>query len=153
MAIVTAEVLPEAEKQQLSYITMGQMRFKLAVAKQHPLATQQAVSLAQVLNYAFACPSSSPFCGLERGKGSDGWLDKQYPRNINYRCDDFNTLVSIVKNSHQLAYMPDIAIDANNLHALAVTDFSYLYQEQYYLLYKPSLAEGWLNQFIGKIKQ
>jgi len=151
IAIVTAEVLGEASKQQLRHVPLGQTVFQLAVAKQHTLATQEPVQLSQVLKYTFACPSSSPFCGVQRGRGSDGWPDGQHQRKIGYRSDDFSTLISIVKSGNCLAYMPNIAIDSNNLHPLAVQDFDYQYEEKYYLLYKPSLAQGWLNQFITKL--
>ena len=152
IAIVTDEVMPELNGLELVAKPLGKTCFKIACSPEHVLANKNPnITIKQLLANDFVCPASSPFCGVERGIGSDGWPDKDYPRKIKYRTDDFNSLISIVKQGRALAYVPDIIINENALVSLAIDGFNHHIIESYSLVYKPSTAHGWLNQLIGSI--
>lgn len=155
IAIVTNEALADVDAFALESVLLGVTTGTVVASHQHEIFKafpDGIVRMEDLLNYAFVCPKTSPFCGIERGIGSDGWLDHKYPRNISCRSDDFNTLLSIVNHGKALAYIPDIAIDANKQSAIKVIDFSNHYQEQFSLVYKPSAADGWLNHLMHKLK-
>ena len=152
IAIVTDEVLSELPSLALAAKPLGKTSFKLACSTEHLLANQQKeIDVSLALNYDFVCPASSPFCGIERGIGSDGWPDKKYPRKIKYRTDDFNSLLTLVKQGSALAYVPDIVIKENGLKEVKLQGFNHQVDEAYSLVYKPSMAYGWLNRLIDNI--
>jgi DNA-binding transcriptional LysR family regulator len=156
IAIVTNDILPDLSAFGLESILLGSTTGTVVAGHQHPIFEKfpdGIVNIKDLLNYAFVCPKTSPFCGIERGTGSDGWLDHKYPRNISCRSDDFSSLLSLVNHGRALAYIPNIAIDNHKQKKLTVSDFSNPYQEKFSLVYKPSAADGWLNHLIYQLKQ
>jgi len=156
LAVVTSEALPGIESRGLASLPLGKTQFKLAISNKHPLYVKHTASpvlLASVLKYPFVCPASSPFCGVVRGVGSDGWPDNKYPRKIRYRTDDFNALVTLVQQGRAIAFIPDLVIKSNDLVTPDIVEFDYQYQEEYCLVYKPSVAFGWLNKLVASYKQ
>jgi len=157
IAIVTDEALADFSRENFESIPLGITTFKLAISPLHPQFQQwqnaQSLTLKDILEYPFACPASSPFCGVTRGLGSDGWADKQHPRRIAFRSDDYNALLMLIKQGHAIGYIPDFAIETNALHCIEVSDFTYHYQEPYSFVYKPSMAFGWLNGLAEQLKR
>jgi len=157
IAVVTDEVLHNSISPDIATVPLGKTTFKIVAAKSHPLFRElsqqpkQCLSVKDILKYAFVCPKNSPFCGISRGIGSDGWPDQAFPRNIAFRCDDFSALLSLVKQGHAIAYVPDFTIEDNDLAVVTMDDFNYSYQEAYSLVYKPSAAYGWLNHLVSQL--
>ena len=54
--------------------------------------------------------------------------------------------MSLVNHGIALAYVPDFVAKSHNLIAINVVDYAYLNQEKIELVYKKSLASGWLAQ-------
>lgn len=113
-----------------------------------PTTRQVNVSTAQVLQYDFACPNRSLFCGLERGARSDGWRDDQLPRRIRFWLEDLQLLMALVRSGQALAYLPDFALADPSLVRLKVSDCAYECVEQAYLVWRPATASGWQNKLL-----
>jgi DNA-binding transcriptional LysR family regulator len=111
-------------------------------------ARQVDVTTAQVLQYDFACPNRSLFCGLERGARSDGWRDDQLPRRIRFWLEDLQLLMALVRSGQALAYLPDFALADPSLVRLKVSDCAYECVEQAYLVWRPATASGWQNKLL-----
>ncbi|WDE02258.1 LysR family transcriptional regulator [Thalassomonas actiniarum] len=155
LAIVTNEALTNIDTTDLHSVLLGTTTLKMVAAPCHRLFSHYPtgkMTLKQLLAYAFVCPSSSPFCGIVRGIGSDGWPDQQFPRNIAFRTDDFSSLLSIVSQGQAVAYVPDFVITSKALRVIELVDFKYHAQETYSLVYKPAMADGWLKKLIAKVK-
>ncbi|WDE08899.1 LysR family transcriptional regulator [Thalassomonas viridans] len=155
IAIVTGEALSDAHLADLDSVLLGTTTFKVIAAGSHQLFSHHPegkMTLKQLLAYPFVCPSSSPFCGIVRGIGSDGWPDQQFPRNIAFRTDDFSSLLSIVSQGQAIAYVPDFVITSSAFRAIELVDFQYHYREEYSLVYKPAMADGWLNRLVAKVQ-
>jgi len=157
IAVVTDEALHNSMSADIATVPLGKTTFKVVAAKNHPLFSdlkqqqKECLSVKDILKYEFVCPKSSPFCGISRGIGSDGWPDQAYPRDIAFRCDDFSALLSLVKQGHAIAYVPGFTIEDNDLAVVTMIDFNYTYQEAYSLVYKPSMAYGWLNHLVSQL--
>jgi len=154
IAVVTDEVLAGLATFALSSVSLGTTKYQVIAGHQHEIFTvfpKGKVSIDDLLKYCFICPKTSPFCGIERGVGSDGWLDHEYPRKILFRSDDLSALLSIVNQGQTLAYVPDTVIDTDRFRVIDIAGYANQYQEAYSLVYKPSTAEGWLNQLISSL--
>mgnify|MGYP000745250485 CR=1 FL=1 len=152
IAIVTDEVLINVEDGRLSLIPLGGTSSKIIASHQHAIFDvfpQGKLTMNELLNYDFICPKTSPFCGIERGIGSDGWPDYMYPRMISFRSDDINSQLSLVSQSAGLAYVADVIIDKDKVRVVEVIDFDDENVENYSLVYRASTADGWLNQLIS----
>ena len=101
-----------------------------------------SATAAQVLQYDFACPSHSLFCGEGRGARSDGWRDDQLPRKIRYWTDDLQLLLGFVHSGAALAYLPDFALHDGELVRIDVTDAAYICQEQAALVFDGARVAG-----------
>lgn len=119
-----------------------------AVAERRLCAT-----VAQVLQYDFACPSHSLFCGEGRGARSDGWRDDQWPRKIRYWTDDLQLLLGFVHSGAALAYLPDFALHDDELVRIDVTDAAYICQEQAALVFDGARAPAWLRHLAQNVAQ
>jgi len=136
----------------LSHISLGDIDFKVVAAKEHSLFKKYPngqLTSEELNDFVFACPSVSPFCGIKRGVGSDGWQDDKYPRTIGFRSNDFSVLISLVKQNLALAYVPDFIASQYDLQVIDVTDYTATNKEEVAMFYKPSLASGWLNKFMS----
>jgi DNA-binding transcriptional LysR family regulator len=117
--------------------------------KKHPDGNLRIIELGQ---FGFACPNVSPFCGIKRGVGSDGWRDDEVARSITYRCNDFSVLMSLVNRGLALAYVPDFVAQSLGLMPVKLLDYDHDVQEHVELIYKPSLASGWLSRLTRSIQ-
>ena len=99
----------------------------------------------QVLAHDFACPPRSMFCGVQRGARSDGWRDDQLPRKIRYWTDDIHLLLGFVKSGAALAYLPDFALEDEELVRIHVSDCAYECVEQVALVWNKAHAAEWLQ--------
>ncbi len=155
IAIVTDEALSDAASTAYEKISLGTTIFQLAVSSKHPSYVKSLstpLMLDDVLAFPFACPVSSPFCGITRGLGSDGWLDDKNPRKIAFRSDDYNAMLMLIQQGHAVGYIPDFAIVSNGLKSLEIKDFAYDYEESFSFVFKPSEAHGWLNALADKLQ-
>ena len=156
LAIATSFAMEEREKDpSLHHISLGSSTYVVAAAENHAAVTEAkngALTSQSLYGYAFACPDVSPFCGIKRGIGSDGWRDDKVPRSIRYRCNDFGTLISIVRQGLALAYVPDFIAKSHNLTSVDVLGYDFYHTEHFELVYKPSMASGWLNRFVDSVK-
>ena len=105
-----------------------------------------SATAAQVLQYEFACPSHSLFCGERRGARSDGWRDDQLPRKIRYWTDDLQLLLAFVKSGAALAYLPDFALHDPALVRIDVADAAFTCRELAALVFDGASAPLWLRQ-------
>lgn len=153
IAIVTQEALSVDSQTQLESTPIGFTHFRLVMGINHTLSNRKPLELAELLKQPFVCPATSVFCGLERGVGSDSWPDKIHPRKIRYRTDDFSSLLSIVERGQALAYIPALAIDKNRMIDITPSNFEHGNKEEYFLVYRPSFAHGWLNQLMMNVKK
>jgi len=155
LALVTRFALEESSYgEDFSSIHLGTSVFKVVAAVQHPLFKRfpdGKVTVDQLREFGFACPSVSLFCGTKRGGGSDGWRDEKIPRTISYRCSELSVLMSVVNNGTALAYVPDFIADNAGLKVIDVVGCEHICQEHIELIYKPSLAVGWLQRFTRSI--
>jgi len=151
LALVTPVAMNDSNHNgDFARISIGQTNYEVVASNSHPLVKQfpdRKLSSKQLNPFGFACPNVSPFCGVKRGVGSDNWRDDKVPRNINYRCNDFSVLLSLVSRGLALAYVPEFVAKSHDLQIIDVYDYGYECQEKVELVYKPSLAFGWLNQF------
>jgi len=147
-------VLERRNVNELSRVVLGDTGFKVVAAANHILFKDfpgGEINSAQLQSYVFACPSVSPFCGIKRGVGSDGWQDEKVPRTIGFRCNDFSVLMSLVNQGDALAYVPDFIAEQYGLNVVEISDLEHVNKEVVALYYKPSRATGWLNRFINSI--
>lgn len=156
LALVTQVALDESSQtQDFEHIGLGNTQFKVVAAASHPLFEQYPngqLTKQQLYWFGFACPNVSPFCGIKRGIGSDGWRDDKVPRTISHRCNDFSVLTSLVSHGSALAYVPDFVAKGFGFEVIDVLDCDYTCEEHIVLVFKPSLAAGWLTQFTASIR-
>lgn len=136
-------------------LPLAETTFHIVASKKHPIfthANKEKITLQKLKFYAFACPNLSPFCGIKRGEGSDGWRDDKVARNIKYICDDFSLLLSLVEEGVALAYMPDFIAKQIGLCVVDIDGLGFNHKESIQLLYSPSQAEGWLSKLVDHIK-
>lgn len=155
IAVVTNEVLDDLEAFGLSSVSLGTTQYEIVAGNEHGIFTHYpdgVLPVQALLQYPFVCSKTSPFCGIERGVGSDGWPDRQFPRKILSRSDDLNALLSIVNQNHMLAYIPDLLINNDRVRVITLSEHSPQYAEDYSLVYMPSNADGWLNRLINKLQ-
>jgi DNA-binding transcriptional LysR family regulator len=166
-AIVTGEVTEgrgEHWSEEWMATPLGGVVQHLVAGRSHPLAQALAAgepagpapgaavlraTTAQVLEYDFACPSRSLFCGVQRGARSDGWRDDQLPRKIRYWTDDLQLLLAFVKSGEALAYLPDFALDDPGLVRIQVSDCAFVCSEQVALVWNRARAPDWLRTLAG----
>jgi DNA-binding transcriptional LysR family regulator len=158
-ALVTGVAVNATLPAGLEAIPLGNITMQLAAGLSHPLvadapasrrgASSVTVRTAQVLQHAFACPSRSAFCGLDRGTRSDGWRDDQLPRRIRFWLEDLQLLTALVRAGQALAFLPDFALKEAGLVRLRVSDCPYECVEEAYLAWRPDVASGWQNQLVS----
>jgi DNA-binding transcriptional LysR family regulator len=153
IALVTKAGLNDNnQKNDLNHISLGTTGYQLVASASHSIFNEfpsETVPIEAIQKYGFACPSVSPFCGIRRGVGSDGWRDDKIQRRIKYRCDDFSVLLSLVKKGLALAYVPDFVAVSHGFESIAIEGWEQTNEEESVLVYKPSLAHGWLNTFAA----
>ncbi|WP_440877197.1 LysR family transcriptional regulator [Thalassotalea sp. PLHSN55] len=156
IAIVTDAAIAGESKPELTTISLGSTCSKLIASPEHAIFNafpEGKVTMNALLTHGFVCPNTSPFCGIARGVGSDGWPDHQFSRKIPFRTDDISSLLSVVKQGAALAYVPDVIIDEAQFRIIELTDVAINNVEAYSLVYRTSTADGWLNQLVTAIKK
>jgi len=146
--------LERGTSNELKSIALAETEFKVVADRNHGIFSDfpdGRILSEELLSYGFACPNVSPFCGIKRGIGSDGWHDDVMPRNIAFRCDDFNLLILLVKQGAALAYVPDFIAKQHHLAIVEVIDNTHINKEIIELFYQPSKSSGWLNHLIASI--
>lgn len=158
-ALVTGVAVEAALPTGLEALPLGSMTMRLAAGQAHPLLkiakksknkeVPYTATTQQVLQFDFACPDRSLFCGVARGARSDGWRDDQLPRKIRYWLEDLQLLMALVKSNQALAYLPDFALPDHDLVRVKVSDCPYECTENCWLIWKPLTASGWQNKLIN----
>ncbi|NMH59420.1 LysR family transcriptional regulator [Alteromonas ponticola] len=153
IAIVTGQALSEKHPD-LHAVRLSGSVFQVAADKRHPILQKYSdghLPRKDLDALAFAVPAVSPFCGIERGIGSDGWRDDKIPRLIRYRCDDFDSLIKLVKQGWTLSYLPDYVIQEEGFSKLTVKDCPFTCHEDIYLVWRGTMVDGWLNKLINEL--
>jgi DNA-binding transcriptional LysR family regulator len=155
LALVSARALASGPHSHLAaglqQRPLGTLRMRLGCGPDHRFAGQARVDLAAVLDADFAAPTRSLFCGLPRGRGSDGWREDQLPRRVRYWVDDLHVLVDLVRRGLAMAYLPEAVLVRGGLQVLEIEDCPYSCEEQAVLLWRPAQASGWLQRFVDAI--
>ncbi|MBV8657233.1 MAG: LysR family transcriptional regulator [Burkholderiales bacterium] len=157
-ALVTRFAVEQGLPARLEARSLGMIQMQLACGATHPLVAQaeplsdrtHGVTTAQVLQYDFACPNRSPFCGIERGTRADGWRDDMLPRRVRYWLEDMQVLIALVRQGQALAYLPDFALQDERLARLNVRDCPYHCEEEAMLVWQPDRAHGW-HQYMADL--
>ncbi len=172
-ALVSGLAISNSMDAKLGSLPLGEISMQLAVAHTHALlqapvdpqnssahksATLRAaksvrLKWAKVLEHAFACPTRSLFCGLERGARADGWRDDQLPRKIQFWSDDFQVLLGLVQSGAALAYLPDFVVQNQGLVRVTVSDCPYRCMESAHLVWRTDSLLSWQNAFLSALKR
>lgn len=150
-ALVTESALKQGFVAGMASAELTPITMQLAAGPSHVLCARgegasdpaPAPKWAEVRPYPFACPGRSWFGGLERGHRADGWRDDQLSRRIRFWVDDMHVLLSLVRDGHALAYLPDTVIKDNGLVHLPVVDCEYRCVESIHAAWRPGHASGW----------
>lgn len=148
VAIVTKNALSKQDSKWLSSIFLTKCDFSIGCSSQFK-AKFNAKPFSQ---WPFACPTVSPFCGIERGTGNDNWPDKNTMRTIAFKADQFASLLHLVKHHLACAYLPSYVINQEQLQTMPSPQFDHTYDEEMLLCWQPSLASGWLNQLTHEVQ-
>lgn len=125
---------------------IGKIQMQVAAAPNHPLVQKYPKpSIEQVLNFKFAVPSVSPYCGEARGTGCDGWQNQVFPRKQNIIVDDYSILSQIVRSGQALAYLPDFWLRECGLVEVNIIDYPHTSHEQILLAsHQPQILDDFL---------
>ena len=145
-ALITSAIEEQIPKS-IASRELGKVEMQVAAAPNHPLVKRNTqISIEQLLNYNFAVPSVSPYCGEARGIGCDGWQNQLFPRKQNIVVDDYSILSQIVRSGQALAYLPDFWLRECGLVEVAIKDFPHEYHEQILLV---SHQQQLLDEFMA----
>ncbi|OCQ23684.1 hypothetical protein A7985_07010 [Pseudoalteromonas luteoviolacea] len=150
LAIVTGEVVKDLPND-IHLTKLGELTMQIAMGQSHPMRKHKSICSTQLVQYPFAAPDTSPFCGEQRGIGCDGWLAPKVGRNIKWVVNDYAVLGQLVKSGLALAYLPDYIVREWQLCELPECSENLEYTEQVYLLSHES-APSWLNQLLEDLK-
>lgn len=156
-ALVTQEALDSPHwSPEWDATDLGELALNVIAASRHPLAQmgqrgRKPVQAVDVLEYPFASPARSLFCGVARGSRSDGWRDDLLPRTIRYWADDLEVLLGFVREGRALAYLPDFAAGEHGLVGIRVVDLGFSSTEQVRLVWNPLRAPRWLRELAASL--
>jgi len=156
-ALVTQEALDSPHwSPEWDATDLGELALNVIAASRHPLAQmgqrgRKPVQAVDVLEYPFASPARSLFCGVARGSRSDGWRDDLLPRTIRYWADDLQVLLGFVREGRALAYLPDFAAGEHGLAGIRVVDLGFSSTEQVRLVWNPQRAPRWLRELAASL--
>ncbi len=154
LALVTQFATDNSKYKNFESLSLKESVFCIVAASHHPIVkacdSNGEISDEQLIKHAFVSPTVSPFCGLNRGDDSDGWKHKDIIRKLTYRCNDFSILLNLVEQGLALAYVPDFIATEHQLVRIKLKDVSQSdASEAIQLVYKPSMASGWLKHIVG----
>ncbi|WP_444910079.1 LysR family transcriptional regulator [Microbulbifer sp. TRSA005] len=102
------------------------------------------VPIEVVQQYPFAAPRISPFCGEERGIGSDGWGDNLPVRKVQVVVNDYGVLCGLVKTGQFLALLPEgLAEDIGGAKIDVAGNFTEP-REEIFIAWR-GVSDGWLE--------
>lgn len=152
LALISGEALRQGQNRHLAESLerrpLRALRMQLVCGASHGLAQRRQLSVESVLDYDFVVPTRSLFCGLPRGRASDGWREDRLPRRIRYWVDDLQLMLDLVSRGAALAYLPAFAVERCGLRVLSLEDCPYVCEERVWLLWRPAQASGWLRRFV-----
>ncbi|WP_125559573.1 LysR family transcriptional regulator [Pseudoalteromonas rubra] len=148
---LTTQLIRSRLNEDLEMVTIGELTLKLAVGKTHPLAGKHSVTSAELANYPFAVPNTSPFCGELRGFSCDGWPHSNLKREIKWIVNDYAALCELVKCGLAVAFLPDYMIEAWQLTQLEVDSNLKNDTEQVCLIYRQH-APAWIKALAEEVK-
>ncbi|WP_444916607.1 LysR substrate-binding domain-containing protein [Microbulbifer sp. JMSA003] len=149
LALITGAVLGQLSST-MDARPLGSVSMCIAAGPDHSLIVEQGVevkaSLSNILQYPFAAPRISPFCGEERGIGSDGWPEINYPRKVQVVVNDYGVLCQLVKNNRLLAFLPEPLITEIGGVIVRVEDGDIKSSEELFVVGRKTNA-SWLSKF------
>ncbi|KNC66591.1 LysR family transcriptional regulator [Pseudoalteromonas ardens] len=148
---LTTQLIQPHLNEDLEMVTIGELTLNLAVGKTHPLAGKRSVTSAELVNYPFAVPNTSPFCGELRGLSCDGWSNSSLKREAKWIVNDYAALCELVKYGLAVAYLPDYMIEAWQLIQLEVASNLNNDTEQVCLIYRQH-APAWIKALAEEVK-
>ncbi|SDZ75399.1 LysR family transcriptional regulator [Microbulbifer marinus] len=139
----------------MSVRAIGSTTMRVAAAPSHPLVAGRKerpveVTTTTILQYPFAAPTVSPFCGEERGIGSDGWREDALPRRIGAVVNDYGVLCSMVMDGELLAYLPEQLLGEIGAVRIKVVDCPYHCTENLIVVWRGG-RESWLDRLVPAI--
>ncbi|WP_323843811.1 LysR family transcriptional regulator [Microbulbifer magnicolonia] len=139
----------------MSVRAIGSTTMRVAAAPMHPLVSGRKerpveVTTDRILQYPFAAPRISPFCGEERGIGSDGWREDALPRRVSVVVNDYGVLCSLVMEGQLLAYLPEHLLGEIGAVRVKVVDCPYQCTENLLFVWRGDSA-GWLDSLLQDI--
>ena len=134
---------------------LSNFNFKLACGNElfNQLSHSLPLTNPTIQALPFAIPAVSPFCGRDSQQSTDSWPDHIISRNIWFICEDYLSLIKLVKESKCVAYLPEFIIQQEQLAPLAVEAISEHHKEKIYMMWRPSRSEGWLNNFVYSVEK
>jgi DNA-binding transcriptional LysR family regulator len=139
----------------LAAVALGSTEFRVAAGPAHPLgqtANPPAVAIADLLQHDFVAPLTPPFASLHNQSATDGWRDDVFARKIRYRTDNLLLVQQLLSQGRALAYLPDYAIAAWQLHTVPVTGCPYRCVQDVAMVYRPSLGQGWVAFLVDALR-
>lgn len=136
----------------LSLQEVGSTDFRVCINHMHALAVGPKpwqASVYEVMRHDFVLPLTPPFAHLINQPATDGWRDDQFPRRVRYRTDDLLLVQDLLQRGVALAYLPDYLVSALDMQALMVTDCDYYCRQKVGLVYRSTLAYGWLQYVLA----
>ncbi len=142
LAMTTGDV-PAASG--LSSKVIGEATFKTYVGLEHPLRKRKAVSVDELLTFAFVSPNRPLFGKLGAGQSLDGWRDDKFPRRIDYLTSSLKILEEVVASGKAVAYLPDyLGVDLG-LVAIQVTGCPFVCRQKIKLVVRNPRELSWLD--------
>ncbi|GAA5442123.1 HTH-type transcriptional regulator HdfR [Microbulbifer sp. NBRC 101763] len=151
MALISGVVLGQVPSS-MEVHSIGSTCMCIAAGPEHPLASgghsEVVVTLDNILQYPFAAPRISPFCGEERGIGSDGWPEDLFSRKIHAVVNDYGVLCRLVMQAELLAFLPEALVDEMGGVKLKVEGGRVQSQEDLFIVWRGGDG-SWLDKLIG----
>ncbi len=127
----------------------NQEKLVFAVSKEHPLAKKNFVLANDIFQYSFVVTEPSGYCfGRLREISLEQHQSLQYPITV----DSVTAIVSLLKNSNFVAFLPEYALDTTHLSILNTDLPSQIYYSQL-LCSKDKWHSPFLEHFIAMIQQ
>lgn len=153
LALITTSIASQLPNN-IHFCELDTIHMQVACSKNHELVQSRncpeiETTLEELLQYPFASPNVSPYCGEARGIGCDGWQNQLYPRKLQLVVNDYSVLTQLVSSGQVLAYLPDYWLRERQLVHVKITDCPYLCSEKILLV---SWQKELLNLFAKASK-
>ncbi|WP_444919498.1 LysR substrate-binding domain-containing protein [Microbulbifer sp. CnH-101-G] len=147
LAIITGAILGQVPTQ-ITTCMLGVETLCIVAGPGHPLASGQwsksGVSIEVLQQYPFAAPRISPFCGEERGIGSDGWGENLPARKLQVIVNDYGVLSRLIKTGQFLALLPEALVEDVGGAKIKVVGEFVEPQEELFIAWRGG-HKGWLD--------